>query len=90
MFPPHPSAFYNCRCSLLPMTINVASHLLEIARAVRIPKRNIICMPPGLRDYGKHTSLVNTALRFEQTPPALRLQAILEEWDLQRIIREVY
>ena len=65
-----------------------AEALVELARRIKHPRAAIIhgCnVSPGT-DLERCT----LALRLAEQPPARIFQAIFEEWDFARIVRELY
>jgi hypothetical protein len=65
----------------------VAEALLTLAERILFPAANVIsCDRPSDRDIAQ----VRTALDFYRCKHRIAVQAIVEEWDLPRIVREIY
>jgi hypothetical protein len=66
-----------------------AEKLLDLAEAVKKPAGVVICVENA--NMGPDTlSRVQTALKLAEMPPVIRMRAILEDWDMYRIVKEVY
>jgi hypothetical protein len=65
-----------------------AEGLLALANRIKCPKGVLVYTDDGLDS--SHLAKVALALRFSEERPRLRLRAIVENWDMQRITREVY
>lgn len=66
-----------------------AEKLLDLAEAVKKPAGVVICVEDAR--MGPDTlSRVQTALRLAEMPPVIRMRAILEDWDMYRIVRELH
>lgn len=69
---------------------HVVDTLLEIARGTRMNRDRIeIITPPFGADVATGMNRVALAVRFASRGPAFHLRAIFEDWDLNRIIREL-
>lgn len=75
---------------VLPQT--AAERLIQLARVVREPAGKLILVeaPAGLTVDESLLSLLRTAVEFDKRPREFVIQAIIESWDLVRIIREMY
>ncbi len=70
-----------------------AEKILRMARMVLYPRDVLIesfTSEEHLPSVGRNLALVKLSLDFKRKSAALHLRAILENWDQQRIVREVY
>lgn len=70
-------------------TVSVAEMLLELAVAVQHPRDVILDMSDTETDSGR-IERIKTALDLYRKPPVLKFRAIYENWDMQRLVREMY
>lgn len=71
-----------------PCPNTVAERLLDLADAMRRPKHQVICGEKPVGDWVY--ACIVLALALEDSPPALKIRAIIEGWDEPRIVREIY
>lgn len=68
--------------------MNDAEMLLNLARLILYPRDYVITAPECTQ--GRDLARVQLALAFRVSSPSLRLRALFEDWDLQRINRELF
>ncbi len=70
---------------------NIATALLELAEAVRTCNVGGLMpqVPPSLKS-SIGWARVDTAIRFARLPISVRLRAMVEDWTLDAILREIY
>jgi len=68
-----------------------AELLLDLADWILLPA-STICEFPGLGDGRPevHTARGAVAIDFSRRPDAFRFRAVVEGWDYERIVREMY
>lgn len=80
----------NCpcpHCNREPLT--AAEHLINLAETVLLPKRQMIhFVDVGMTE--KHIERAVLAVKFYRLPAGTKLRAMLEEWPMEQIIREVH
>lgn len=69
---------------------SMAELLIYLAEAVLFPKDLLLVVPNGIICTSYRMQRVNLAIRFYNREPAFRFRAIVENWDLNRIVRELY
>lgn len=65
-----------------------AERLLSLANAIRARRGELILCDSPIESYRPERIVL--ALKFESLGNAKVIRAIVEEWDIARIIREVY
>jgi|GEM_PF-6854380 len=73
--------------------MTTAERLIELAENVLHPRAVVVQMPPenaAVPYDAAYWGKVKLALDFAGKSAGLRLRAILESWDQQRIVKEVY
>lgn len=78
MPPMHP----NCRCCLTPQR-PIAEFLVELAKDVLYPQSALVLVRPD------QLALYKLAIDLWRKP-GLVVRALMEEWDQQRIVKELY
>lgn len=64
-----------------------AEIMLDIAESVLLP-RSALVISEG--EPSCMVEVVNTAVRFYRQPSAFKLRALVEQWERERIIRELW
>lgn len=78
--------------------MTIVEALLALAESLDVnAKRNngvIICVnppeQPSREDLDKHLARTRIALWLKAQPDHIRFQALFEEWDMSRLVREVF
>lgn len=66
----------------------LAERLLDLAHCTRMDRNTLIVATESCPDH--LFARIKLAMDFERKGPATVLQAIVEGWDQQRIVRETY
>lgn len=67
-----------------------AEVLLDYARVTRLPRDELLVFDEAYHPDEVDFARVKLALDFERRGVAFALRAIVEKWDILRIVREVY
>lgn len=68
--------------------MNDAEILLTVARMIKCPKERLVIPCNSWKD--KDTERMRTALEFDKRPNVFKMRAMVEDWDMIRIVREMY
>lgn len=68
--------------------MNDAEILLVVSNMVKYPKSNFVVPTNSWTE--RDTARIKTALDFDRRSAAFKLRAIMENWDMMRINRELY
>ncbi|HMT21517.1 MAG TPA: hypothetical protein PKE20_09790 [Promineifilum sp.] len=68
--------------------MTVGEALCDLARAVRLPARDLVIAEPWTT--ATDVAQVKLALDFDRRPAAFIFRAIVEEWPMPRIVHEMY
>ncbi len=71
-----------------PYEVTTAEYLIELARTIRLPGEKIVVAQPDMA--GWMVEQCKTALDFDAKPMEFKFRALYEEWDQERIVRELY
>lgn len=68
--------------------MTMAEILLDLAEAAKKPADKIVIAEEWFR--GAHLARIKLALDFDRRDAGLKFRAIFEDWDQERIVREIY
>lgn len=68
--------------------MNDAEILITVSKMVKYPRDNFVM--PTDSWTGTDTARIKVALDFDKQSAAFKLRAIMENWDMMRINRELY
>ena len=67
--------------------MNQASALIDLAHAVMLPRGEVVeANDMGSEEFAR----IKLALDFSLKSPAFKFRAQFEQWDIERIVRELY
>mgnify|MGYP000987293782 FL=1 len=69
--------------------VSIAEKLLDIANAIKFPKDELFECEAKDEEDGT-IARIKTALELDRRSAVFKFRAIVEDWDIHRIIRELY